>query len=239
MTQLNKDLQDRLSWNSKWIYLFKQYQADLRHGYYIASLLKNQEWTVLEIGAGSFRDIALLGRLGYSIGGLDFSELSCEKVKMEFPEFSERFWCGDAFNTNLNDNEYDVSYSNGFIGCFDDLQIDLLLKEQVRITKKIIISTVHNAHNIRFREYFDNKTAVDSIYSLRFFTINEISNIFKKLDLNFVIYPVGKAYVAGEDLMIKDGASMPEIREYIISQNDHALEASERLMVVAHKQETA
>jgi ubiquinone/menaquinone biosynthesis C-methylase UbiE len=225
-------LQIKDYWDGKWTGIFDKYQADLRHGFYIASLLNPSINSVLEIGAGSFRDIALLSQLGKIIGAFDFSSTACLLAQKQYPSLADRFWCCDAFAINLKDSAFEASYSNGFIGCFNDKQILKLLEEQVRVTKHQLIATVHNAHNDNFLNYFNQKKLTDTLYDVRFFTISELDCLFSQLPFNYKIYSVGKAYKEHEDILIEKKASIEEIRNCILSQGLSNLTTSERLMVV-------
>ena len=226
------ELQNESMWNEKWDSIFDQYQADLRHGWYVAAFLNSGIETVLEIGAGSFRDIAFIARLGKKIGAFDFSLKACNLAQQKHPNLAKFFWCDDAFATKLQNKSFDASFSNGFIGCFDDEQIHSLIKEQLRVTKKQMIITLHNGHNQGFKNYFIEKKNADNLYEVRFFTLDEINIILDKFSFCYKIFPVGKAYKELEDTFIKNNASLAEIKECILSQKMQYLESSERLMVV-------
>jgi hypothetical protein len=227
-----EQLQTDEYWNKKWDDIFEKYQSDLRHGYYIASMLNDKVESVLEIGAGSFRDISLISQFGKSIGAFDFSNQACQLAQKKYPDLASKFWCDDAFSINLKDSAYDASYSNGFIGCFDDKKIENLLLEQIRVTKYQIFVTVHNGHNAKFKDYFNQKKMIDSLYEIRFFSILDLENIFNKFPFQFKIYPVGKAYKELEDILIANESKLRDIRECILSQGLSTLTTSERLMVV-------
>jgi len=219
-------------WNQKWGDIFEQYQFDIRHGYYVASLLNSDIDSVLEIGAGSFRDISLISRLGKNVGAFDFSPQACKLAQKKYPDLATKFWCGDAFTINLKDSAFQASFSNGLIGYFENEKIEKLLQEQIRVTQNQLFVTVHNGHNINFINYFNEKKIHDSLYEIRFFKISDLENIFFKLPFKFEIYPVGKAYKELEDILIAEGADLFDIRECIVSQGLSTLTTSERLMVV-------
>ena len=60
-------------WNKKWSGIFEHYQNDTRHAYYINAMRHRKEKKILELAAGSFRDIAFLNRSGLDGYGMDFS----------------------------------------------------------------------------------------------------------------------------------------------------------------------
>jgi ubiquinone/menaquinone biosynthesis C-methylase UbiE len=230
MLSSSENLQSDSVWDLKWSYLFEKYQSDLRHAYYIKSLLNKNIDSVLEIAAGSFRDIAFIGQTGLNIKAFDFSKKSIELAKNLHPEFASNFFYSDAFKIDLKTKSIDASYSNGFLVLFDDHKIKLLLDEQERVTRKQMFVTLHNGHNKDFENYFLEKRKTESIYNIRFFKIQDIEKLFNKY--SYVIYPVGKAYKSDEDILISEKASFEDIRECIISQGLKNINKSERLLVM-------
>lgn len=232
---LNKltPLSESKNWNEKWGEIFDNYQQDLRHAYYIHAILKPDERKILEIGAGSFRDMAELRRRGINCEGMDFSEEAVQRAKQKFPEFSEVIHQMSAFDLPYQDKTFDMSYHNGFWVLFDDEQIKKLLKEQVRVTKKRIVATVHNAHNQQFFDYFNKLKIDDPLYDIRFFTIDEIVGLMNEVCSSVEIIPVGKGKKYHEDLLIKEGITDPQkIRDIFFKNSLDYLESSERLMCI-------
>jgi hypothetical protein len=228
-----EELQTKAFWDDKWKTIFDKYQQDLRHAYYVAAFLQNDIESILEIGAGSFRDIAFLASLKKKKGAFDFSSEACMLAQQQYPALANFFWQDDAFKINIPNVSFDLSYSNGFIGCFDDEKIELLVREQLRITKKQLIITLHNGHNQAFQEYFDSKKVLDNLFDIRFFRLSDIQRILSKFSFTYKVYPVGKAYKGFEDILIQKNATFDEIKESIIAQGLVNLETSERLMIVS------
>jgi hypothetical protein len=219
-------------WDLKWKHYFEKYQADLRHAHYINSLIGNVG-SFLEIGAGSFRDCNYLFNIGYDITGIDFSNFSVEQARKNFPLFSDRILQSNAFETTFSDFNFDVSYHNGFFSLFNDQQIKNLIQEQIRITKKIISCTVHNAHNKEFFKYFDELSKKDSLYNIRFFEQDEILEIMLPYCSDVKIYPVGRGKKQHEDYLIKLGITNPFIiRNYIKNFSKNKINTSERLLCI-------
>lgn len=220
-------------WDRKWVDIFDHYQNDLRHAYYIRAMLEEGESHILEIGAGSFRDMAELRRQGLACEGMDFSSESVKRARRQFPEFENFIHEMSAFSMPFADKSFDISYHNGFWALFSDDQIVALTHEQARITSKRMISTVHNAHNRQFVEYFDRMKASDPLYDIRFFDVEEISELMRKVCTDVIIVPVGKGKRFHEDLLIKDGITDPaSIRACLIEAGMAHLESSERLMCI-------
>jgi hypothetical protein len=227
-------LGDKRYWDREWVDIFDYYQQDIRHAYYIRALKRSNEKKLLEIGAGSFRDMAALCRWGIFCEGVDYSTESIERAKLQFPEFKDRIHRMDAFNFEYGDNSFDLTFHNGFWGCLSsDEEIIRVAKEQARVSKCRMIATVHNAHNIKFKQYFDERKKTDPLYSVRFFKIEEITALMHKVCPRVTIIPVGKGKKSHEDTLIKLGLGHPLILKlYFKLCGNKLLEQSERLLCI-------
>ena len=127
----------------------------------------------------------------------------------------------------------DVTFSKGFVGCFENDDIVRILSEQRRISRNYVVATVHNAHNPGFKEYFNKRAELDLLYSLRFFFVEEINELFQSAGLVPEVFSVGKAYQSGGDLLIREGASLVEVAKFIKSSGLQGIKSSEYLMVAA------
>lgn len=220
-------------WDQKWENIFFNYQKDKRNAYYINAIRLRSERKILEIAAGSFRDVAALNEWGVDCYGMDYSEVSVVKAKSYFPLIEHKLTKMDAFSLQYPDKHFDLSYHNGFWVLFDDNQIDLLMEEQVRVTKNRIVVTVHNAHNQQFVDYFRNKLQKDSLFDIRFFSLDEIKSLVEKKCKNVQVIPVGKAYKKHEDLLIRFGWGFSFFLRAYFSVSGHSLlQSSERLMCI-------
>ncbi|WP_394427069.1 class I SAM-dependent methyltransferase [Vreelandella stevensii] len=230
----NVSLDTSSSWDEKWKLVFKNYQNDLRHGEYIASLFTSKNDSILEIGAGSFRDTAFLNRAGYHCSGIDFSDEAVSLAQQEFPEYSSRFHKMDALKLDFPDKSFDISFSNGFIGLFDAEVIHKLLREQIRVTRKHIVITVHNAHNKQFLDYFERMKIQDPLFNISFFNKQEMTKIFHEHGLNPKVFPVGKQKKHWEDWLIKNKLSYPLLMQACFRLPESlCLKRSERLLCLA------
>lgn len=220
-------------WDQKWADIFDQYQHDLRHAYYLHAVLEADETRLLEIAAGSFRDMAELRRRGVNCEGMDFSSESVERARRRYPEFESSMHHMSAFRMPFSENAFDVTYHNGFWVLFSDAQIQSLAIEQARITKKRMIVTVHNGHNAQFVDYFNRKKLDDPLYDIRFFEIDEISDLLREVCRDVTILPVGKGKKHHEDLLIQNGITDPTtLRACLLESGLDHLESSERLMCI-------
>lgn len=192
-------------WNAQWENHFDHYQQDIRHAYYIRSILERRENTLLEIAAGSFRDMGALNKWGHTCYGIDYSDVSVSKAKDYFTDYADRIFRMDAFNLKFEDGIFDISFHNGFWNYFEDSQIKELLAEQVRVTKYRVVATVHNKHNRQFVDYFNRLSEKDPLYKLRFFEVDEIVELMKPTCHEVRVIPVGKGKNLYEDELINLG----------------------------------
>lgn len=219
-------------WDEKWNTIFDHYQLDTRHAEYINALIEENENHILEIGAGSFRDMARLNKLDVDCHGVDFSIDSVNLAKKLFPKIEDKIHCMDAFNLQFKEEEFDLTYHNGFWVLFSDEQILKLANEQAKITKRRLIATVHNAHNINFFNYFEKMKAIDPLYNIRFFMVDEIVELMKKISNKIKVIPVGKNKNKHEDLLISTNANKSQIKKCLYDAKHTLLNESERLLVI-------
>lgn len=220
-------------WDRKWTQIFDRYQHDRRHAHYIHALLERDEHSVLELAAGSFRDMASLRSMGVNCSGMDFSMESVQRAKQAFPQFATHIARMSAFEMALPDRAVDVTYHNGFWVLFSDDQIQTLAREQARVTAHRMIATVHNRHNARFLAYFDTMKRTDPLYDIRFFSVAEITAHMREVCDEVVVIPVGKYKRRHEDALIRWGLTQPWLlRAYLTASGHRLLDTSERLLCI-------
>lgn len=226
-------LSNQAYWDDEWERIFDRYQRDTRFAYYVYSILNAGERVILEIGAGSYRDMAKLNEWGLECHGLDFSDASVQKARIQFPEYKDLMFADDAFQMPFSDKYFDVSYHNGFWGCFSDDQIVHLGREQARVTRGRMIAAVHNAHNQEFVDYFKRLQIDDPLYRARFFTIDEIDSAMRRYCSDVAVIPVGKQKKYYEDYLINLGLGTREnLRKCFRYHKDELLKVSERLLCI-------
>jgi ubiquinone/menaquinone biosynthesis C-methylase UbiE len=236
----SKLLQQKEWWDNKWKSIFESYQHDLRVGHYINALRNDNETNILELGAGSFRDTNQLSKFGLQVNANDFSQTSVDLAKTTFPLLKDKIKQMDAFNLSYSDKSFDLSFHNGLWVYYNEEEIDRLLKEQIRVTKHRVITIVHNDHNISFKEYFRTKIETgDDLFNIKFYQVDEIKRILEKQCKNVIVIPIGKAYSAYEDLLIKDYISKgetytnkEELKNMLLEPGLKYLESSERLLCI-------
>lgn len=224
-------------WNQKWLDIFHHYQQDQRHAYYVHAILDDSDKKILEIGAGSFRDMALLNTLGVDCWGTDFSDTSVELAKKYFPSLSAKIFQSDAFNMSMiSDGEFDVTFHNGLWVLFnDDADLINLAVEQARVSRNKMLVTVHNGHNKDFLDYFYRLAKSDPLYRIRFFLVDEIRSLLLRVCRDVNVIPVGKGKKFYEDEMINQGkVDRFELRKLFDAAGLRHLEISERLLCVGY-----
>lgn len=220
-------------WDNTWPEIFDHYQADLRHAHYVNAVRQRNEQRILEIAAGSFRDIAWLNDKGITGYGIDFSPEAVSRARNLYPAQADQFSVQNAFNLDFADNFFDLSYHNGFWGYFSDDDIEKMAVEQARVTRKRIIVTVHNAHNIGFANYFKSKQETDRLFSIRFFSVEEMTAFLAPVCRSVIIIPVGKGKKSHEDWLIRKGLHHPALINGMFKYSGMKhLERSERLMCI-------
>ena len=236
--KLEIGITDKEKWNEKWNEIFKHYQNDKRHAYYINAFIKEGVNSVLEIGAGSVRDVECLNMINVNCFGIDYSKNAVDLAKELYPKFKNKFFEGDAFNMNMfADNQFDLSYHNGFWILFNnDNDIKKLLEEQIRVTKDMVIATVQNKNNDDFVKYFDKLSIKDPLYKIRFFSIDEMIKIMSPYFKKIEIIPVGKGKKYFEDEMINKGdLCRDKLYNYFNAVGLKHLQNSERLLCIGYK----
>lgn len=222
-----------LDWDVKWADIFDHYQRDRRHAYYIRAILKPDERRILEIAAGSFRDMAVLRGSGLDCHGMDFSQEAVDRARLHFPAYTDAIHQANAFKLPFGNQSFDVTYHNGFWVLLQDTENLILAQEQARITRSRMIATVHNAHNQGFRDYFVQMKQKDPLYDVRFFTVEAIRTLMSKVCDDVIVIPVGKSKRRHEDCLIRLGLTHPWlIRAYLKLSGYRLLERSERLMCI-------
>lgn len=224
---------DASGWDEKWTTIFDHYQQDLRHAHYVRALMDDGERSVLEIAAGSFRDMAALRRMGVDCSGMDFSGESVVRARKIFPAFADHIHQMSAFEMRYSDAEFDVTYHNGFWILFDDPQIYALAEEQARVSRKRLMVTVHNRHNQQFVDYFDRMKQADPLYDVRFFELDEVASLMRTVCRDVRVVPVGKGKRRHEDALLRMGITHPTvIRGYLGLSGHRLLARSERLLCI-------
>lgn len=183
---VNSSFIDESYWADAWVRHIENYLiSPSRCGYWIRNKFYKIN-SILEIAGGSCRDSLYLSQYYKKVVGSDFDEKTLRYLQQRFPASKSMFSRQDAFKFDFSDKSFDLSFSNGFWVLFsDDNDVETLLIEQVRITKKYVINLVHNGHNQRLIEAFKTKSKDDSLYNIRFFSRQELVDIVNKSGVQY------------------------------------------------------
>lgn len=103
---------------------------------------------ILEIGAGTGRDLEELSKKGYVVTYSDFSSVAIEKFHKRNPkiEFQE---C-DARNLPFQNNSFDLVYCLGLLEHFDRQDRKKIIKEMFRVSNQYILIDVPQRYGFAF-----------------------------------------------------------------------------------------
>jgi len=190
---INPSFKQESYWSEAWIKHINNYlTAPPRCGFWLESRF-SQTHNILEIAGGSCRDSRYLATRGYKAVGSDFDQKTLEYLDKNHPTQDFQLLKEDAFKFSFKTNEFDVSFSNGFWVLFNDNEdISALANEQARITKKYLVSVVHNAENKKLVDAFKKKSLTDNLYNIRFFNRNEIQEVLKKVNFSYKSISISK-----------------------------------------------
>jgi ubiquinone/menaquinone biosynthesis C-methylase UbiE len=221
-------------WQETWHKHYKSYARTIGlQAYHLSFILQPQDHYLLEIGAGSFRDTALLNQWGYNCLGCDFSHEAVRLAQDNFPQFAEKLLVQDAAHLQFADKSFDVSFHSGFFGYFDDKALlNQLVPEQVRVTRNRIVCTVHNKLNTALHTDFTDKAREDRLFDIRFFEPQEVVDLLQPYCTRVEVFPYGNGHFNRLIKLLHNRVLLKEL--YKRSCRFWALHRCERLMVVGH-----
>jgi hypothetical protein len=169
---MHEGLQQQGFWEEAWVRHLEQYLATPpRAGLWLAARFPLAGWRVLEIAGGSCRDSRHLAERGVDAIGSDFDQKTLDYLAQRYPASPLKLAREDASALSLPDRSVDLSMHNGFWVLFpDDARIVALLREQARVTRRVLVALVHNADNPRVLAAFARNAKTDPLYDIRFFS---------------------------------------------------------------------
>jgi hypothetical protein len=136
--------------------------------------------SILEIAGGSCRDSRYLHASGLDAVGSDGDAETISQVREHLTGSGFGPRLEDAAALSFPDRSFDVVFHNGLWVVFPaDDQIRLLLNEQLRVTRRYGVAIVHNALNRRLVDRFASLAKTDPLYSIRFFTPEQIRELVR------------------------------------------------------------
>ena len=182
---MHESLQRQGFWEEAWVRHIEQYLVTPpRAGLWLRTRFGLTGWRVLEIAGGSCRDSRYLAECGVDAIGSDFDQKTLDYLAQRFPDSALKLARDDALALSLPDGSVDLSVHNGFWVLFsDDDRVVALLREQARVTRRVLVAMVHNADNARLMSIFAHKSKTDPLYDIRFFRRAELPALVRAAGL--------------------------------------------------------
>lgn len=173
---MHEGLQNQGFWEEAWVrHLEKYLKTPPRAGLWLAARFPLAGWTVLEIAGGSCRDSRYLAERGVAAIGSDFDQKTLDYLRQRFPNSPLTLAREDASALSLPSQAVDLSMHNGFWVLFSSNErVVALLREQARVTRRVLVALVHNADNSRVVAAFAREAQTDPLYDIRFFRRAEL-----------------------------------------------------------------
>jgi hypothetical protein len=183
---LKNEFGSEASWSKIWIQNVEVYlAAPSRCGYWIASHFA-KSLTILEVAGGSCRDSRYLATKGYNAVGSDFNQNIITYLTDRYPASSLKLLRENAFCFSFGNRSLDLTFANGFWIYFtENEQLYDLIREQVRISKKYVVSLVHNIENDKLVKSFQEKAKLNPLYDIRFFHRSELGKIIGEIGIKY------------------------------------------------------
>jgi hypothetical protein len=171
------------AWNLQWEKWFLRYsQGNPRFGKWLSSRYAVSKATILEIGAGSGRESRFLSTEAKSVTCVDYSPSAVRLLANHKLPANMNVLNANAANLPFGDQYFDLTFHKGFWILFDsDAELELLLREQLRVSRKITLAAVQNGLNIKQVQDAGAKAEADPLFRFRFFIPSEIDSLARKV----------------------------------------------------------
>ncbi|MBI5065267.1 class I SAM-dependent methyltransferase [Candidatus Woesearchaeota archaeon] len=142
----------------KWADFYKNTASlkDFLGNYYsyelFEEIIKHSPKRILEVGTGTGVMSILLSHLGYQTTAIDNDQKVLDNAKKNSEKFNGKvkFEKADTFKLPYSDKSFDVTFSQGLIEHFSNADIEKMLKEQMRVSKKaVVVSVPNNYYSIK------------------------------------------------------------------------------------------
>lgn len=166
----------RLFWD-EWAKTFMddKWQVDIhpQHEWLLTEIIKSNPKSILEIGCGFGRNIRYLVENGVTaeISGIDISPKMIKKAKEYTKNYRPKLYNMPAEKMTFKNKTFDVSFSHGVLMHVPTSNIESVLKELIRVTKKKIIMIEQNYGGNEYTFIHDYKKILKDLglarYSVR------------------------------------------------------------------------
>ena len=170
-------------WDSQWETWFHRYsQGNPRLGKWLLSNYSITNENILEIGAGSGRESRFLSQKVKSVTCVDFAPHAVRLLANSSLPGNMHVLMADAANLPFPDKYFDLTFHKGFWILFDsNAKLEILLHEQLRVTRHISLAIVQNGLNDRQVREAGTKAQKDPLFRFRFFIPSEINSLACKI----------------------------------------------------------
>ena len=168
------------------------------HNDFLAEISKTNPKNILEIGCGSATLSIFLNKQGIEVTAVDkdsdIIKTAGQAVGNHGAEIN--FKLADAFNLPFSDKIFDAVFSQGVMEHFKDNEIASLIKEQLRVSKKVFFSVPNKYYNhkdfgnerlLHSKEWERILAEFDIFLSKNYYTIRLKRNLLKKLPIMYMV----------------------------------------------------
>jgi hypothetical protein len=170
---------DNAGWAATWKRHLPRYlAAPPRTGRWLRWRFDLNGFSILEIAGGSCRDALYLHASGLDAIGSDGDAETVAQVAAATAGSGFQVRVEDAGHLSFPERLFDLVFHNGFLGLLaGERQIQRVLAEQMRVTRRYAVAIVHNAVNRKLVARFATLAQDDPLYAIRFFEPEEIREI--------------------------------------------------------------
>jgi SAM-dependent methyltransferase len=172
-------LQAPEDWNGQWKKWFAQYsKGNPRLGKWLDSRYSIKGKKTLEIGAGSGRESRYLAPTAMSVTCVDFSPEAVGLLEASRLPSNMEAVQASAETLPFPARSFDITFHKGLWIYFeDDRQLRALMREQLRVTRKVALAIVQNALNTNQVAQAKAKAANDPLFNFRWFKPSELDQL--------------------------------------------------------------
>jgi len=166
-------------WNGQWRRWFDCYsKGNPRLGKWLRASYNFSGAKTLEIGAGSGRESLFLSAVANHVTCVDFAPEAVELlIGSGLPENMGALQA-DAASLPFSNNAFDFTFHKGVWILFaDNARVTAMLREQLRVTKRIALAIVQNSRNETQVALARERALNDPLFNIRFFDPEEMRQL--------------------------------------------------------------
>lgn len=127
------------------------------HKEFLDEMCKEKPSRVVEVGCGSGTLSVFMDHMGSVVTAVDVDDNVLKKAEKASKELhgNVKFVRGDAFNLPFREKEFDVAFSQGVLEHFSDEDIVKMVREQLRVARKVFFSVPNKNYN--YKDFGDER----------------------------------------------------------------------------------